>query len=84
MKTVHEEKTSISVRLPLALHERVHDIARQMSLDADSQLYRWIIEGFIEEVDFDGEGDPPLPVVTEMARKIVTKRSSKKRIFKRA
>ena len=76
MKSAQLQKTSISVRLPLSLHERIHDIAHEMSIDADSQLYRWIIEGFIQQVDYPEDGVPPLPVTIEMARKILHRETS--------
>ena len=63
------KKVSISIRMPVDLHAQVHKIAGELSLENDSQLYRWIIEGFIESVE-SPEKVPPLSPVLEIARKV--------------
>tara|TARA_B100000519_G_C14005407_1_gene326045 strand:- start:239 stop:484 length:246 start_codon:yes stop_codon:yes gene_type:complete len=64
-----EKKVSISIRMPVDLHAKVHKIASGMSLEGDSQLYRWIVEGFVSSVESDQE-NPPMSPVLEIARKI--------------
>ena len=68
-KPMHEKKVSISIRMPVDLHAKVHKIAIGMSLEGDSQLYRWIVEGFVSSVESDEE-HPPMSPVLEIARKI--------------
>ena len=63
------KKVSISIRMPVELHEKVHEIAGEMSLENDSQLYRWIIEGFLDAVE-SPEKVPEMSPVLEIARKV--------------
>tara|TARA_R110000824_G_scaffold282148_2_gene470437 strand:+ start:3532 stop:3801 length:270 start_codon:yes stop_codon:yes gene_type:complete len=65
----NSKKVSISIRMPVDLHAQVHRIAGELSLENDSQLYRWIIEGFIEAVE-SSEKVPPMSPVLEIARKV--------------
>jgi len=65
----HTKKVSISIRMPVHLHAQVHKIAGELSLENDSQLYRWIIEGFIEAVE-SPDKVPPMSPVLEIARKV--------------
>ena len=62
-------KISISIRLPIELHERVREISESLSVEADSTLYRWMVESFLAIVE--SEQDPPsLPPILELARQI--------------
>tara|TARA_R110002020_G_scaffold223535_2_gene432682 strand:- start:305 stop:574 length:270 start_codon:yes stop_codon:yes gene_type:complete len=63
------KKVSISIRMPVILHAQVHRIAGELSLENDSQLYRWIIEGFLDAVE-SSEKVPPMSPVLEIARKV--------------
>ena len=65
----HTKKVSISVRMPVELHAQVHRIAGELSLENDSQLYRWIVEGFLEAVESSAKV-PPMSPVLEIARKV--------------
>ena len=55
--------------MPVELHAQVHRIAGELSLENDSQLYRWIIEGFLEAVESPAKV-PPMSPVLEIARKV--------------
>ena len=61
------KKVSISIRMPAELHEQVHTIAGELSLENDSQLYRWIIEGFIDAVN-SPEQEPPMSPALKIAK----------------
>ena len=64
-----EKKISITVRMPVSLHERVQRIAGEMSLENESQIYRWIIEAFLDSVE-SPEEVPAMSPVLEIARKV--------------
>ena len=68
MKIDKRSKVSITTRMPVEVHEKIREIADKFSC-SDSQLYRWIIEGFIEGVESPAEV-PPLTPVLEVVRKV--------------
>ena len=73
-------KTSIHVRLPLEVVEQFREVGESLSLDTDSQLYRWALEAFLEEVN-SPETLPSLPLIVEMARKAKnSKQTQRKKI----
>ena len=65
------KKVSVSIRMPAEVHERIREIAGKLSC-SESQLYRWIIDGFIEGVESPAEV-PPLTPVLEVVRKVYRK-----------
>ena len=77
MSSQKDEKTSIHIRLPLKVVEQFREIGEAMSLDTDSQLYRWALESFLEEVN-SKESPPSLPVITEMAIMAMNKKPTKR------
>ena len=62
-------KISVSVRMDLETHARIHQIAEDLSIDGDSQLYRWVIDWFLKAVDSPPVKLPEFPVL-EIAQKI--------------
>tara|TARA_R110002096_G_scaffold263910_1_gene457408 strand:- start:63 stop:284 length:222 start_codon:yes stop_codon:yes gene_type:complete len=66
------KKVSVSLIMPVEVREKIREIAGKLSLDSESQLYRWIIEGFIEGVESPAEV-PPLTPVLEVVRKVCRK-----------
>ena len=66
------KKVSVSIKMPVEVRERIREIAGKLSLDSESQLYRWIIEGFIEAVESPAEV-PPLSPVLKVVREVCRK-----------
>ena len=64
-----EKKVSVSIRMPVSLHAKVHSMAEDMHVEGDSQLYRWIVESFVNAVE-SPEEVPPMSPILEIARKI--------------
>ena len=52
------------------LHASLRELGETMQLEADSYLYRWILESFVETVHDDDE-PPALPAVTALARRLI-------------
>jgi len=66
------KKVSVSLIMPVEVREKIREIAGKLSLDSESQLYRWIIEGFIEGVESPAEV-PPLTPVLKVVREVCRK-----------
>ena len=77
-KTKKVLKTSIHIRLPMEVVEQFREIGESLSLDTDSQLYRWALEAFLEEVN-SPESLPSLPLIVEMARKAKNSTQTKRK-----
>tara|TARA_R100001163_G_scaffold49977_1_gene37603 strand:+ start:175 stop:429 length:255 start_codon:yes stop_codon:yes gene_type:complete len=71
--------TSVTVRMDLAVHEKIHEVAHLLSVKNDSLMYRWICEAFLEVVESD-EDPPSMPAVVALARQYL---KGKKNKFKR-
>ena len=52
------------------LHAALRELGETMNIEADSYLYRWILESFVETVQ-DKENPPALPALTTLARRLV-------------
>ena len=61
---------TVTVRMSEELHASLRELGEVMQVEADSYLYRWILESFVETVR-DEEEPPALPAVTALARRLV-------------
>ena len=60
---VSKKTITVTVRMSEELHASLRKLGETMHVEADSYLYRWILESFVETVH--DEDDPPaLPAVT--------------------
>tara|TARA_R110002110_G_scaffold52960_1_gene153472 strand:+ start:750 stop:1007 length:258 start_codon:yes stop_codon:yes gene_type:complete len=80
-KSVPQKLSSVSVtvRMDLEVHERIHEVADLLSVKNDSLMYRWICEAFLEVID-NPEDPPTMPVIVSMARQYIRGKEKK---FKR-
>ena len=67
---VSKKTITVTVRMSEELHASLRELGETMQVEADSYLYRWILESFIETVR-DEEDPPALPAVTALARRLV-------------
>ena len=72
-----DRKTSISVRVPEETHKKMIAISKSLHIDTTSQLYRWAIESFIEEI-LDEAESPDVPAIVELARRSMKGRKRKR------
>lgn len=67
---VSKKTITVTVRMSEELHASLRELGETMNIEADSYLYRWILESFVETVQ--DEDDPPaLPALTTLARRLV-------------
>ena len=81
-KSVPQSSTtsvSVTVRMDVEVHERIHEVAHLLSVKNDSLMYRWISEAFLDVID-DPDDPPSMPVIVSLARQYLR---GKKNKFKR-
>ncbi len=61
---------TVTVRMSEDLHVALRELGETMHIEADSYLYRWILESFVETVQ-DKDDPPALPALTTLARRLV-------------
>lgn len=68
VKMVKDEDTiNLTLRIPREVHSQINDLSERLGVHNKSQMYRWIIEAYLEVVTEEGD-EVHLPAVVSMAR----------------
>tara|TARA_R110002020_G_scaffold218639_1_gene426571 strand:- start:693 stop:983 length:291 start_codon:yes stop_codon:yes gene_type:complete len=62
-----EDTINVTLRIPREAHNQIADLCGKLGVNNKSQMYRWIIEAYLEVVTEDGD-EIHLPAVVTMAR----------------
>ena len=62
-----EETINLTLRIPREVHSQIIDLCDKLGVHNKSQMYRWIIEAYLEVVTEEGD-EVHLPAVVSMAR----------------
>ena len=67
MMVKEDETINITLRIPREAYSQITDLCDKLGVNNKSQMYRWIIESYLEIVTEEGD-EVHLPAVVTMAR----------------